>query len=168
MIVNKVGDILILDDIKNIISSNMVYLLKQSDDEYVNWLSNKIIYAFTAYRNLDLLYPQSDAKDMFDALLWENAPELLMRCKLDNSKFSKAIFNDDGLLGTYTMETDSNVGYTGFDSQNQDSTFEKNKSKTSYKGNQTIQYLTFLDMEFTKWAKEFKDTVLKRLARQLY
>lgn len=161
------GDILVKQNILNIINSNVVYYFKNTDDLFSNWIADRIIITFKPYLDLPLIYNIPDATDIFDTKLWEHIPDLFLKLKTEMVKLNKDMFNEN-TIGKFNISTISDVGYSGFDTQNQDNTFQKNNSTTSYAGNQTIQYLAFFETGMKNWCGSFKNEIINTITQTYY
>lgn len=153
--------------IKQVINDNLLFYYKQ-DDQLSSWLTNRIIKGFKPYGDYEVLYPIETAKNLFEAKLYENIPELLMNLRVEKQRFKPNFLKDDGTSGVYKESRNTNVGYAGFDTENQQQTFEKNNAEVEIVGDRTLEYMVYLDQPFKKWINDFKTEVLNSMVKLIY
>ena len=137
-------------------------------DKYKTFIQNKLKLSLKAIGNFESLYDLDTSQAMVLKLTNDKIQELYN--KSINSKLMLDNTWDDFLnIGSIESNTNSSVGYSGYDINNQASNFQNNSGKSkSIGGSSRLQYIQYLNETINNFVDIFVKDMIKYMCRIIY
>lgn len=137
-------------------------------DKYKTFIQSKLKLSLKAIGKFESLYDLDTSQDMLMKLTNEKIQELYN--KAINSKLMLDNTWDDFInIGSIESNTNSSIGYSGYDVVNQASNFQTNTGNSkSSGGSNRLQYIQYLNETINNFVEIFVKDVVKYMCRIIY
>lgn len=137
-------------------------------DKYKLFIQNKLKLSLKAIGNFESLYDLDTSQAMVLKLTNDKIQELYN--KSINSKLMLDNTWDDFLnIGSIESNTNTSIGYSGYDINNQASNFQTNKGNSKSSGGSTrLQYIQYLNETINNFVEIFVKDMIKYMCRIIY
>lgn len=137
-------------------------------NKYIDFLEKRLSLSLKSIGNFESLFDLQTSQDMILKLLNEKFQEFINK-SVNSKLMMDSSWEDFANLGLSSQESQSNIGYSGYDVNNQEGNFSKSNTSGSAKGGaQRIQYIMFLNDTTNNFIDIFIKDVVKLICRIIY
>ena len=137
-------------------------------NKYIDFLEKRLTLSLKSIGNFESLFDLETSQDMILKLLNEKFQEFINK-SVNSKLMMDSSWEDFANLGLSSQESQSNIGYSGYDVANQEGNFSKSNTSGSAKGGAArIQYIMFLNETTNNFIDIFIKDVVKLICRIIY